>query len=195
MANDILVTTLGDHDLRDRATPLAGHAESLVQRHRLRRGMHHRASTAGMGDLGRFSIGRIVRRISRPITKPISRLGATAQRAIVRNAGTLQAVASVAPAFGPIGMATGAIIGTGTGLVMAHEQDKAERAALAAQQRAAARQAATEADAQAAMMVSAGADNTPRNPGASAATMPLILAAAAGLGAWLILRSSAKRNP
>ena len=135
---------------------VAGPAGFLAQRHLdRRRGTDEPASAAepvpdavsvaGMGDLGRFKFKKITRRI----TKPIKKLGKVAQKTIAKNAGVLQAISAIAPAFGPMGMAAGAIIGAGTGLVAAREQKKAERAAEAEARRAEQQQAAANAAAEA----------------------------------------------
>lgn len=219
MADDILVTTLGDlsgrgfkkrfRKLAKAGVPgllVAGPAGMLAQRHLQKKGRGRRllrrggagmlvagpagflaqrhldrrrgadepasaaepvpdaAPVAGMGDLGRFKFKKITRRI----TKPIKKLGKVAQKTIAKNAGVLQAISAIAPAFGPMGMAAGAIIGAGTGLVAAREQKKAERAAEAearrAEQQQAAANAAAEAEAQAQAQSQAAAMAPPPMP-------------------------------
>jgi hypothetical protein len=228
MADDILVTTLGDlagrgfkkrvRKLTKAGVPgllVAGPAGMLAQRHLQKKGRGRRllrrggagmlvagpagvlalrhldqrrsadepasaaepmtdaVPVAGMGDLGRFKFKKITRRI----TKPIKKLGKVAQKTIAKNAGVLQAISAIAPAFGPMGMAAGAIIGAGTGLVAAREQKKAERAAEAearrAEQQQAAANAAAEAEAQAQAQVPMSPQPMPAWPMSEPAPEPM----------------------
>ena len=131
---------------RGRRVLAAGPNGLLIQRHLDRQRatddpVPTAQAVAGMGDLGRFKF----KRVFKSITKPVQKLGKIAQKTIAKNAGVLQAFSAIAPAFGPMGMAAGALIGAGTNLVMQQEQKKAERAAAAEARRAEAQQAAAAA--------------------------------------------------